>query len=191
MVTPGSCATCHNGASAPGKTAKHLMTSASCDACHRTTAWLPSTFTHTSVAPNMCATCHNGSSAKGKPSSHFASSRSCDACHRTTAWTPMPAYRHLSPAFRPHGAGVKCLSCHTTNNEVVVWKSAAYKPDCAGCHANAFKPDAHVKVATPRVLYTVAELRDCSGSCHEYTTTLFTTVKKPKTGHHRPTNGGF
>jgi len=103
----------------------------------------------------------------------------------------MPAYRHLSPAFKTHAAGVKCLSCHTTNSEVVVWKSAAYKPDCAGCHANAFKPDAHVKVATPRVLYTTAELRDCSGSCHEYTTSLFTTVKKPRTGQHRSTNGGF
>ena len=83
------------------------------------------------------------------------------------------------------------MSCHTTNNEVVVWKSAAYKPDCAGCHANAFKPEVHVKVSTPRVLYTAAELRDCGGSCHEYTSSLFTTVKKPKTGHHRPTDGGF
>jgi len=46
-------------------------------------------------------------------------------------------------------------------------------------------------VATPRVLSTAAELRDCSGSCHEYANPLLTSVKKPKTGRHRPTDGGF
>lgn len=187
----GNCASCHNGATAPGKPAKHLMTSGSCDNCHRTTVWIPATFAHTGVAPNTCASCHNGASAKGKPSGHFVSSRSCDACHRTTAWVPPTAYRHVSPAFRPHSGGVRCASCHTTGNEVVVWKSAAFKPDCAGCHANAFKPEAHVKVAAPRILYTAAELRDCSGSCHEYANTPSPTVKKPKAGHHRPTDGGF
>jgi hypothetical protein len=49
----------------------------------------------------------------------------------------------------------------------------------------------HVKVTSPRILYTAAELRDCSGSCHEYANPLFTTVKKPKAGKHRPTDGGF
>jgi hypothetical protein len=152
---------------------------------------VPSSFTHAGVAPNTCATCHNGAAAKGKPSGHFVSAQSCASCHRTTAWSPPTAYRHLSPAFRQHAGSVKCASCHTTNNEVVVWKSAAFKPDCAGCHGNSFKPAAHVKVATPRILYTVTELRDCSGSCHEYTTPSFTAVVKPRTGQHRPTNGGF
>jgi hypothetical protein len=83
------------------------------------------------------------------------------------------------------------VNCHTTGNEVITWKSGAFKPDCAGCHAGTFKPEAHVKVVTPRVLYTSAELRDCGGSCHEYANTQSSTVKKPKTGHHRPTDGGF
>ena len=108
-VMPGSCATCHNGATAPGKPGKHLVTSASCDTCHRTTAWIPATFTHVGVAPNTCATCHNGAGAKGKPAGHFVSTRSCDTCHRTTAWLPPTAYRHVSPAYKQHTGGVKCV----------------------------------------------------------------------------------
>src|SRR5437899_5723283 len=42
-------------------------TTASCDTCHRTTAWKPATFSHAGVVPGTCATCHNGSRATGKP----------------------------------------------------------------------------------------------------------------------------
>jgi len=83
------------------------------------------------------------------------------------------------------------VSCHSTNNEVLVSRFPAYKPDCASCHASRFNPAIHVKVAAPRVLYTVAELRDCSGSCHEYASPQFTTIKKPVVGKHHPTDGGF
>jgi hypothetical protein len=116
--------------------------------------------------------------------------RACDACHRTTAWTPV-TYSHTSPAYKPHAAGTTCASCHKTNNEVIAWPFAAYRPDCAGCHASAFKPDAHKKVDTPKILYTVAELKDCSGSCHEYTNSTFTTIRRTRTGEHRSTGGGF
>ena len=167
------------------------MTSASCDVCHRSTTWVPATFAHTAVTPNACASCHNGAGAKGKPSGHFAGAQSCDACHRTTAWTPAIAYRHLSPAFKPHSSSVKCASCHTTNNEVIASKFPAYKPDCAACHASRFNPAMHVKAATPRILYTVNELRDCAGSCHEYANSQFTQIKRPLASKHHATDGGF
>jgi hypothetical protein len=189
-VAPGTCVTCHNGSMATGKPSNHLATTASCDSCHRTTAWRPASFSHTSVAPGTCVTCHNGSAATGKPSGHFVTTRSCDACHRTTAWTPVAAYLHVSPAYRPHSSGVTCRACHTTNNEVIAWKFAAYKPDCAGCHAERFKPDAHKKVDSPTILYTVAELRDCSGSCHQYTNSTFSQILRTRSGQHRPT-GSF
>ncbi len=112
-------------------------------------------------------------------------------CHRTTGWTPTSAYSHVSPFYKSHSSGVNCSSCHTTNNEVIAWKFAAYKPDCAGCHAGNFKPDEHKKVDSPRILYTVSELRNCAGSCHEYTNSTFTTVNKTRTGKHRSTDGGF
>jgi hypothetical protein len=168
-----------------------LPTTLSCDSCHRTTAWTPASFTHTGVTPGSCATCHNGTTARGKSAGHFVTTKACDACHRTTGWTPLGAYSHLSPGYKAHSAGLTCASCHKNNNEVLAWPAPAYKPDCAGCHAATFKPDSHKKVDSPQILYTVAELRNCNGSCHEYTNSTFTTIRRSRTGQHRPTDGGF
>ncbi len=191
-VLPGTCAQCHNGSQARGKPTNHVQTTASCDTCHRTTAWIPATFSHATVTPGTCAQCHNGSQATGKPSGHFVTTRSCDACHSTTAWTPVLRYTHSSPNYKPHNAGVTCKQCHTSNGETITWPFAAYQPDCAGCHASRFKPDAHKKTQTPTtVLYTVSELRNCAGSCHLYTDNTFTTIKTTRSSHHRSTDGGF
>ena len=189
MVTPGTCMTCHNGSTASGKPANHMQTTASCDTCHRTTAWIPATFTHSTVAPGTCANCHNGTNARGKSANHFVTTRACDACHRTTAWTPATTYSHQSPFYRPHTSSVTCASCHYTNNEIIPWRYAAYKPDCAGCHANRYQ--SHTKVSSPRISYTVLELKDCSGSCHIYTDSTFTKVQQARTGQHRSTSGSF
>jgi hypothetical protein len=42
-----------------------------------------------------------------------------------------------------------------------------------------------VKVASPRTLYTVSELRDCTGACHTYTDASLTRIQTSRTGHHR------
>jgi len=86
---------------------------------------------------------------------------------------------------------VTCNSCHTTNNEIINWPFAAYQPDCAGCHANDFKPDSHKKVESPTILYTVGELRDCTGACHMYTDSTFTTIQEARTGQHRTNSGAW
>ena len=143
------------------------------------------------MTPGSCATCHNGTAARGKSAGHFLTTKSCDACHRTTGWTPLGTYSHLSPGYKAHGAGLSCASCHKNNSEVLAWPAPAYKPDCAGCHASTFKPGSHKKVDSPQILYTVAELRNCNGSCHQYNDSTFTTIKKSRTGEHRPTDGGF
>lgn len=190
-VAPGSCATCHNGSQARGKSATHLPTTASCDVCHRTSAWVPATFSHTGVAPGSCATCHNGTTATGKSASHFVTTQPCDVCHRAgSGWMTISAYAHKTAFYKAHRASVTCTACHTNNNEVIAWRFAGYKPDCAGCHAGEFKQGAHKKVDTPTVYYNVAELKDCSGSCHIYTNTTFTTIKTNRSGQHRPT-GSF
>jgi hypothetical protein len=189
-VMPGRCMTCHNGSTAPGKPANHIPTAASCDSCHRTTTWKPATFSHIGVAPGSCITCHNGMTASGKSNNHFVTTKTCDACHRTTGWRPVMSYSHLSPFYRPHNPSVTCISCHTTGNEIIAWKFAAYKPTCAGCHADRYKPNAHKKVDNPPIYYTVTELKDCSGSCHLYTNATFTVVKQSRTGRHMST-GGF
>jgi len=190
-VAPGTCASCHNGSSARGKPTGHVVTTASCDTCHRTTAWLPATFNHAGVAPGTCASCHNGTNARGKAANHFQTTGACDACHRTTAWVPITTYTHQTPFYKPHNTSVTCASCHYTSNEVIPWRFAAYKPDCAGCHASTFKPGSHRKVAAPQLNYTVAELKNCSGACHEYTDNTFTTILRTRSGKHRSTDGGF
>ncbi|MGN6530110.1 MAG: cytochrome c3 family protein [Burkholderiaceae bacterium] len=117
-VLPGQCMTCHNGQLATGRPAKHLATRESCDACHRTTAWIPAQFGHQGVMQGQCLGCHNGVTAPGKPGGHFLTARSCDACHRTVGWVPVN-YSHLSPLYRPAHDKTSCTSCHITNGEMI------------------------------------------------------------------------
>ncbi len=190
-VTPGSCGTCHNGSTATGKPTNHVQTTASCDTCHRTTAWIPATFSHATVTPGSCGTCHNGSTATGKPGTHFVTTRSCDACHTTTSWTTV-RYTHTSPAYSTHNSGVTCRGCHIGNNEVISWRFGAYSGSCAGCHAGDFKTGPHKKTEVPTLIsYTVAELKNCTSSCHIYTDNTFTTIKELRSSKHRSTDGGF
>ena len=86
----------------------------------------------------------------------------------------------------------RSVSCHTTNAETVVWAFVAYKPDCAGCHANDYRSDPHVKYQSPTtVRYTVGELRNCAGACHIYTDSTMTTIKTTRTGHHHSGDRSF
>ena len=195
VPTAGVCDTCHNGSSATGKSAKtnHVVTSAQCDSCHRTTAWIPATFNHALAnTTNNCISCHNGTTATGKSGSHFITQRQCDSCHTTTPpWTTV-RHTHTSAAYVTHSSGVSCRACHVGGNEVITWKNAAYAQTCAGCHAGDFKASSHKKTTTPTTInYTVAELKNCAGSCHEYTNNTFTTIKTSRSGQHRATSGGF
>lgn len=144
--------------------------------------------------PRQCAQCHSPGGrivSTYKPANHLPTTVNCDSCHRTTAWTPVNTYIHRSVAYKPHRSSVACAACHTTNNEVIVWRFAAYRPDCAGCHAGDFRPNPHKKVESPTIYYSVAELKDCSGSCHVYTNATMTTIRRMRSGEHSSTGGGF
>ena len=117
-VEAGKCKTCHDGKSASGMPARHLMVTTSCDTCHRPTTWLPAQFNHSGIMPNTCLACHNGMGASGKPSGHFMTARSCDSCHRDMGWTPVN-YRHLSPLYVASPDKLTCVSCHDTNGEII------------------------------------------------------------------------
>jgi hypothetical protein len=194
----GTCSTCHvAGGSGLPKNATHIPTTAQCDTCHKnTTLFKPAVMSHTGttgpIAAGNCATCHGGAytavGADAKSTAHFITTRGCDSCHGTTVWSPANTYTHISIGYKAHSFKT-CSSCHKTNNEVIAWASPAYKPDCAGCHASKFGANNHTKVSSPRINYTVAELRDCSGACHEYTNSTFTVIKTTRTSKHRPTNG--
>ena len=171
-----ACATCHNGSLAIGKPVKHVTTNAPCDSCHKTTVSFAGTrVNHNSlIAP--CASCHNGTTAPGPDNRHLRTTLPCDTCHRTTTWT-LVIYRHSSPFYPDHKMTIACSACHTTNAQTIAWKFAAYKPDCAACHAASFRPQAHTKFVKPTAIpYTVGELKDCTGACHIYTDKMLTTI---------------
>ena len=180
----GSCASCHNGSTATGKPGNHLVTTEDCDTCHVTRAWIPAYFDHSGVSGN-CSSCHNGVSATGKNSGHFVTNRECDYCHAITGWTAL-TFTHRSSGYPgDHRRSLDCNACHQGNVEANVWRFPAYQPDCAGCHASNYKVDSHKKVDSPTINYTVSELRDCTGACHLYNDSSFTTIRTLRTGQHR------
>ena len=176
---------------ATGKTPTHVATTASCDNCHSTIAWLPARFDHANVVAGTCAQCHNGTSATGKPGNHWITNQSCDQCHNTTAWTPV-THRHMSPNYPgDHRTRPACTDCHGGNSDTVTWPAPQYQPDCAGCHASDFRSGPHDKTLQG-TKYTVSELRNCSGACHVYTNATLTTISRTRNGpEHRVTSSEF
>ncbi len=117
-VEAGKCKTCHDGKSASGMPARHLMVGTSCDTCHRPTTWLPAQFNHNGVSANTCQACHNGMNASGRPAGHFNTTRSCDNCHKNMSWLPAN-YHHISPLYVASPDKLTCISCHVTNGELI------------------------------------------------------------------------
>jgi hypothetical protein len=186
----GNCFSCHNGSLATGKIPSHPPTSNNCEDCHVTTVWSQVRFDHAQVT-GTCGSCHNGVTATGKGTNHFVTTVECDACHTTSAWTPVRRYSHSSPNYPgDHAVNPPCRSCHGANSQAVTWRFSAYRPDCAGCHANDFEPGEHRKVRDG-ANYTAGELRDCSGACHVYTDSSLTTIESRRSGEHRVTQGNW
>jgi hypothetical protein len=193
----GTCFSCHDNAHPPalGKNNTHFNTSNACDSCHVTTKWTTVAFDH-SQANGTCASCHDGAHppAVGKGNGHFITSQPCETCHTTAAWSPVLPYTHQSPAYENHGSNTPtCLSCHKQNNEKIAFARPDLYPDCAACHVNKYKPDPHKKYTSPTTkLYTVDELRDCTGACHIYADQTLTTIKTRRTGpQHRATRSAW
>jgi hypothetical protein len=131
----GNCATCHGGAyvfaNALAKPATHIATTQSCDVCHTTLAWKPTSFSHAGVAPGSCASCHNGTQAQGKPTVHIPTSQSCDSCHRVgLAWLPL-----ITPYSHTGVAPGTCANCHSPAYPGMDVKPASHLPTTAACDA--------------------------------------------------------
>lgn len=134
----GNCATCHGGSyvsvNARAKPATHIATTAQCDSCHTSSAWLPTTFAHTGVAAGSCATCHNGTGARGKAASHLPTTAACDSCHTNFA--------SFSPAAMNHtGTAGTCLTCHTgtylsINAQIKPATHISTTAQCDACHTS-------------------------------------------------------
>jgi hypothetical protein len=107
-TVPGTCGTCHNGNydGAVSKSGSHFVTTRSCDACHSTTAWTPTRYTHTapyyvahSAAINSnCAGCH-ASSETVTGLVKYSPPPTCYGCHtHTTSFEPGPHKKTETPA---------------------------------------------------------------------------------------------
>ena len=166
------------------------MSSNTCDACHSTLTWAPAVKVDHNEVQGSCTSCHDGNIATGKNPGHFITTVECDSCHSPQSWLPS-FYTHTGAYPGDHRQNLDCTDCHTSNNEVIPWQFP-YQPDCAGCHANRYKQKEHKKTKSPTTIYyTVDELRDCAGSCHEYTDDTFTTIKKTRNGEHRVNDSSF
>jgi len=116
---PGVCSTCHNGVTALGKHAGHMVTTAPCDSCHTQantsnyTTFLGATgaVDHTSLPAGNCQSCHNGASAKGKSAGHIPVVISCDGCHQKYNGTTVVTF---APGTMNHTlvTSITCYSCH-------------------------------------------------------------------------------
>ncbi len=185
-----SCRGCHAGVRASSKSMSHIPTSAECGTCHTTLSWSPARFDH-SNASGTCQGCHNGAGAIGKIAGHMTTNRDCATCHRYPNWTPV-LFTHSSTEFPgQHRASPACTACHVTNTDQATWQFPAYRPNCAGCHANRYKPEGHDKTAGG-LKYTLTELQNCTGACHVYSDATLGTIAKPRAaGHHKVTDGAF
>ncbi len=188
-VLPGSCQSCHNGSTAGGKSSNHIQTSASCDACHRTSAWSPAAgFDHVGVVAGTCATCHGAGRATGKPAQHMPTNagQSCDSCHKTfTSWRPS-AWNHTQMVVT-----AQCATCHSgayppadgrpTNHVPYQTVTVAAAANCDACHKGSFST-----WANGRFHANFAVTTGCA-ACHSGT--FLNAVGKPNNATHATVTG--
>jgi len=164
----GTCASCHDGTIASGKSTSHITTSINCDACHAPgpTPWAPvapASVDHNEVT-GTCSSCHNGTIASGKSATHITTSDNCDACHQPgpTPWQP------VAPASVDHNEVTgSCASCH--NGTIASGKSTSHinsTDNCAACHQPG--PTPWLPVAPASVDHN--EVIGTCSSCHDNTT---------------------
>ncbi|HEY5761891.1 MAG TPA: cytochrome c3 family protein [Rhodocyclaceae bacterium] len=164
-LAAGNCASCHGGAyvsaGAVAKTATHLVTTQSCDVCHTTTAWKPTSFAHTGVTPGSCASCHNGTTAVGKPGVHIPTTLACDACHRTSGWLPL-----ITPFAHTGVAAGSCASCHSPSFPNITVKPTSHIPTSAACDACHHSFTAWLPVTYNHVGIAANSCQTCHGGAY-------------------------
>lgn len=114
----GQCSNCHNGRISTGKPVNtaiglHPVTMASCDQCHRASAWIPASWNHTGVTGD-CSTCHRaaGPGRGFNVATHMSTGTmsamniaNCNVCHKNY-------YTFLSAFYDHSGAPQTCQTCH-------------------------------------------------------------------------------
>jgi hypothetical protein len=161
--TPNTCVGCHltnyNQTTNPNHFTSQFPTT--CETCHSTTAWSPSTFNHNNVypltgahltiandcfachqgnyvnTPNTCVGCHQANYNQTTNPNHGAISipTTCATCHTTNPnWTPatFPIHNNYYVLAGAHVAiANQCVLCHNGNYN-------STPNTCVGCHLNDY-----------------------------------------------------
>ncbi|MBP1656382.1 MAG: hypothetical protein H6Q31_983 [Bacteroidetes bacterium] len=165
--TSVQCIACHqndySSTRNPNHSSAHIATT--CQTCHTTTVWRPSTFSHattafqlvgahTTVACNQChvnnvfsglphagcwdchATTFNGAINPNHVAGQF--NHDCLQCHTQSAWKPA-TFNHATTKFALTGAhaATQCARCHTSGNYQLQYT------DCYVCHSTKFAQPAN------------------------------------------------
>ncbi|MGA2623345.1 MAG: hypothetical protein ABSF91_05775 [Bacteroidota bacterium] len=194
QITYTDCYQCHQSDYLRPTNPNHVTAifSRDCTPCHTTTAWIPSTFSHSSTKLPLtgahltiqcqschtsgnyqlvyinCYQCHQNDFQTAANPNHVAGNftHDCTQCHSTTAWSPA-TFDHSATKFPLTGTHLTtpCQSCHTGGNYQLVYA------DCYQCHQSDYQ-----RPTNPN--HVVANFgHDCS-PCH--TTTAWT----PSTFNH-------
>jgi len=182
--TPNTCAGCHtndyNQTTNPNHTTSQFPKT--CETCHAPSAWVPSTFNHTSVypltgahttvacnlchangypnTPTTCVGCHQNDFNQSANPSHtkIGISTDCKTCHTTNpGWTPATFATH-NTYYVLAGAHVSlaCATCHNGNYNNT-------PNTCAGCHITNYNN-------TTNPNHTAAQFPNTCATCHTQST---------------------
>jgi hypothetical protein len=206
-VAPGTCNTCHNGATAMGKPPAHMPTgSRSCDECHTMplSGDLVGTFAtwrmdHTGITSN-CASCHNGRTFVGiknsqplhKPTNHIPVTSDCSVCHFDT--TVPGGFVNWSQPMDHSTAAIgssSCATCHGAGKTFIGSPTVVTLPTGSGAHIPTTKTcdtchyKDHVQPYSSFANWTMDHTGITSGcqTCHGTTTQLFPGVMNQNAGH--------
>jgi len=182
---PTTCVSCHltnyNATTNPNHiTAKFPTT---CETCHSSTAWVPSTFNHSTstsfpltgahitvacatchpsgyaAIPTTCVSCHltnyNATTNPNHITAKFPTT--CATCHSTTAWVPSTFNHSTSTSFPLTGAhiAVACATCHPAGY-------TAIPTTCVSCHLATYN-------ATTNPSHSAAKFPTTCETCHSTT----------------------
>jgi len=203
---PTTCVSCHlanyNATTNPNHITAKFPTA--CETCHTTTAWVPSTFNHSTATtfplsgahttvtctschpsgftaiPTTCVSCHlttyNATTNPNHVTAKFPTT--CETCHSTTNWTSSTFNHSTSTTFPLTGAhiGLACNLCHPTNYNAI-------PTTCVSCHLAKYN-------ATTNPNHIGAKFGTTCETCHtttNWTSATFnhnTVATIPLTGNH-------
>jgi len=157
------CSSCHMADFNKTTNPNHVQSGypTTCDVCHNTTAWIPSSFNHNNTAfpltgthvTTPCASCHVNNNYTTLPTACYGCHQkdyqnttnpnhtaagfptTCQTCHSTTSWSGAVFNHTYFPTNHGNANGV-CSTCHTNPSNYAVFT-------CTNCHTKSQTDQQH------------------------------------------------